>query len=130
MAGACIIRPINLTELLGQRIWLRSRNDLLPAGGSAARKVTMRLYTDHSTADSMGLKNLREDVETILRLDPAARSALEVVLCYPGFHAVLFYRPAHWLWRRRWLVLARFISHLARMLTGIEINPGAKIGRR
>src|ERR1700739_2168432 len=78
----------------------------------------------------MGLKNLREDVETILRLDPAARSALEVVLCYPGFHAMLLYRPAHWLWRRGWLVLARFISQLARMLTGIEIHPGAKIGRR
>lgn len=90
----------------------------------------MRLYGDHSTADSMGLKNLREDIETILRLDPAARSALEVVLCYPGFHAMLLYRPAHWLWQRRWLVLARFISHLARMLTGIEIHPGAKIGRR
>src|SRR6201998_665718 len=78
----------------------------------------------------MGLKNLREDVETILRLDPAARSALEVVLCYPGFHAMLLYRPAHWLWRRGWLVLARFISQLARLLTGIEIHPGAKIGRR
>jgi serine O-acetyltransferase len=78
----------------------------------------------------MGLKNLRQDVETILRLDPAARSALEVVLCYPGFHALLLYRPAHWLWQRGWLVLARFISQLARMLTGIEIHPGAKIGRR
>src|SRR5690348_5706861 len=101
-----------------------------PVRSLAARKAIMRLYTDHSTADSMGLKNLREDVETILRLDPAARSVLEVVLCYPGFHAMLLYRPAHWLWQRGWLVLARFISQLARMLTGIEIHPGATIGRR
>jgi serine O-acetyltransferase len=78
----------------------------------------------------MVLKNLREDVETILKLDPAARSAVEVVLCYPGFHVLLFYRPAHWLWRRQWLLLARLVSQLGRALTGIEIHPGATIGRR
>jgi serine O-acetyltransferase len=78
----------------------------------------------------MVLKNLREEVDTIREHDPAARSALEVVLCYPGFHAMLFYRPAHWLWVRGWLVLGRFISAIGRMLTGIEIHPGAKIGRR
>jgi len=78
----------------------------------------------------MVLKNLREEIDTILEHDPAARSALEVVLCYPGFHALLFYRPAHWLWVRGWLVLARFISSIGRILTGIEIHPGAKIGRR
>jgi len=78
----------------------------------------------------MVFKNLREEIGTILKHDPAARSTLEVVLCYPGFHALLFYRLAHALWRRRWLVLARFISSLGRMLTGIEIHPGATIGRR
>ncbi len=78
----------------------------------------------------MVLKNLREEIDTILEHDPAARSALEVVLCYPGFHALLLYRLAHALWERRWLVLARFISSLGRMLTGIEIHPGARIGRR
>jgi serine O-acetyltransferase len=78
----------------------------------------------------MVLKNLREEIDTILEHDPAARSALEVVLCYPGFHALLFYRPAHWLWVKGWLVLARFITSVGRMLTGIEIHPGAKIGRR
>jgi serine O-acetyltransferase len=78
----------------------------------------------------MVLKNLREEIDTILEHDPAARSALEVVLCYPGFHALLLYRLAHWLWERRWLVLARFISSVARMFTGIEIHPGARIGRR
>jgi serine O-acetyltransferase len=78
----------------------------------------------------MVLKNLREEVDTILEHDPAARSALEVVLCYPGFHALLFYRPAHWLWVRGWLVLARFITSAGRIATGIEIHPGATIGRR
>ena len=78
----------------------------------------------------MVLKNLREEIATILKHDPAARSGLEVVLCYPGFHVLLFYGLAHWLWERRWLVLARFISNTGRLLTGIEIHPGAKIGRR
>ena len=78
----------------------------------------------------MVFKNLRDEIDTVLRHDPAARSALEVVLCYPGFHAMLFYRLAHWLWQRNWLVLGRFVSHIGRMLTGIEIHPGARIGRR
>lgn len=78
----------------------------------------------------MVLKNLRDEIDTVMKLDPAARSRLEVVLCYPGFHALVLYRLAHWLWERRWLVLGRFISNVARTLTGIEIHPGAKIGRR
>lgn len=78
----------------------------------------------------MVLKNLRDEIDTVLRHDPAARSALEVLLCYPGLHAVLFYRVAHWLWERNWLVLGRFLSYLGRILTGIEIHPGSRIGRR
>jgi serine O-acetyltransferase len=78
----------------------------------------------------MAFKNLRDEIDTVLKHDPAARSGLEVVLCYPGFHAILFYRLAHWLWERGWLVLGRFVSHLGRMATGIEIHPGARIGRR
>jgi len=78
----------------------------------------------------MIFKNLRDDVANVLRLDPAARSTLEVVLCYPGFHALLMHRLAHFLWRHGWLVLGRFISTVARSVTGIEIHPGAKIGRR
>jgi serine O-acetyltransferase len=85
---------------------------------------------DHSTVAPMVLKNLRDEIDTVMKLDPAARTRLEVVLCYPGIHALIFYRLAHWLWERRWLVLARFISYFGRMLTGIEIHPGAKIGRR
>ena len=73
---------------------------------------------------------IREQIETIFREDPAARSVLEIVLCYPGFHAVLMHRVSHWLYRHRAPVLARFLSQIARFLTGIEIHPGAKIGRR
>ena len=76
------------------------------------------------------LKNLRDDIDNILKLDPAARSALEVALCYPGFHALLFHRAAHWLWSRHWLVLGRLVSQFGRFFTAIEIHPGAIIGRR
>src|SRR5437667_12478097 len=78
----------------------------------------------------MLLKNLREEMDATLARDPAARSRLEVVLCYPGFHALLFYRGAHWLWEHRWRLAGRLVSHFGRMLTGIEIHPGARIGRR
>ncbi len=71
---------------------------------------------------------MRRDVRAVLERDPAARSALEVVLCYPGVHAIWLYRPAHWLWRHGWFVLARFLSHVGRFLTGIEIHPAAKLG--
>src|SRR5271169_4369031 len=78
----------------------------------------------------MLLKNLREQIDATLARDPAARSRLEVVLCYPGFHALLYHRFAHWLWQRGWLLAGRFVSHIGRVLTGIEIHPGARIGRR
>ena len=73
---------------------------------------------------------LKEEIAVVFERDPAARNVWEVITCYPGFHAMLFYRLSHWLWQRSWLVLGRFVSHLGRMLTGIEIHPGARIGRR
>ncbi len=73
---------------------------------------------------------IREQIDTIFREDPAARSVLEIFFCYPGFHAILLHRLAHRLYRGGWPVLARVISQLSRTLTGIEIHPGAKIGRR
>ncbi|HEV2334441.1 MAG TPA: serine O-acetyltransferase [Stellaceae bacterium] len=78
----------------------------------------------------MLLKNLRDEIAATLARDPAARSGLEVVLCYPGFHALLYYRLAHWLWERGWYLSGRLVSHIGRMLTGIEIHPGAKISKR
>ena len=73
---------------------------------------------------------IEEDIAAIMDRDPAARSKLEVILCYPGFHALTLHRVANAIWRRDWLVLARFISHVGRFLTDIEIHPGATIGRR
>lgn len=75
-------------------------------------------------------KTLREDIEAVFERDPAARSKLEVLLCYPGIHAVLLHRLAHALWRRGVELPARMVSQLARLVTGIEIHPGARIGRR
>lgn len=74
--------------------------------------------------------NLREDVRIVFDRDPAARSTLEILTAYPGLHAVLFHRLAHWLWNLGLRWLARMVSHIARWLTGIEIHPGAMIGRR
>ena len=69
------------------------------------------------------------DIQAALERDPAARSRLEVLLCYAGLHAILLYRAAHWLWGRRLRLMARFLSHVTRLLTGIEIHPAARIGR-
>jgi serine O-acetyltransferase len=71
---------------------------------------------------------LRRDIRTVLERDPAARSALEVLLCYPGVHALAFHRLAHRLWHARFTTLARAVSHVGRFLTGIEIHPAARIG--
>src|SRR5947208_898188 len=73
---------------------------------------------------------IREDMANVLEHDPAAKSRLEVFLCYSGLHAVWSYRMNHWLWNHRLFLGARFLSQFARWLTGIEIHPGAKIGRR
>jgi serine O-acetyltransferase len=75
-------------------------------------------------------KTLREDIQTVFTKDPAARSVAEVILCYPGLHALWFHRLAHFLWQHKLKLLARTLSHINRFLTGIEIHPGAKIGRR
>jgi serine O-acetyltransferase len=75
-------------------------------------------------------KSLREDVEAVFQRDPAARSRVEVLLCYPGVHALIFHRLGHWLWSRGWKLAGRFTSQIGRFMTGIEIHPGAVIGRR
>ncbi len=75
-------------------------------------------------------KTLKEDIQTVFTKDPAARSVLEVICCYPGLHALWWHRVAHFLWRRKLRFLARLVSHINRFFTGIEIHPGASIGRR
>src|SRR6266404_4117619 len=71
---------------------------------------------------------IRRDVRAVLERDPAARSTFEVVLCYPGVHALAFHRIAHAIWWRGWRIPARFLSHVSRFMTGIEIHPAAKLG--
>lgn len=73
---------------------------------------------------------IREQLDTTFRRDPAARGVVEILLCYPGFHAILFHRAAHGLYKRGWFTLARLVSQVSRNITGIEIHPGATIGRR
>ncbi len=75
-------------------------------------------------------QQISEDVRSVFARDPAARSSLEVVLTYPGVHAVIFHRLAHGLWQRHWKLSARLLSTISRAITGIEIHPGARIGRR
>ena len=76
------------------------------------------------------LDRMREDVQTVFAKDPAARTVWEVLCCYPGLHALWLYRLSHFLWQHRLLLLGRLVSHLNRLLTGIEIHPGATLGRR
>ncbi|TPW14268.1 MAG: serine O-acetyltransferase [Halothiobacillaceae bacterium] len=76
------------------------------------------------------LERIKEDIECVFDRDPAARTRFEVLTTYPGVHAVIGHRLSHGLWRRRWKWLARFIAMLFRWFTGVEIHPGAKIGRR
>ncbi len=75
-------------------------------------------------------KRLREDIEVVFKNDPAARSVLEVIFTYSGLHAIWAHRISHWLWKKKLYFLARLTSQISRFLTGIEIHPGAKIGRR
>jgi serine O-acetyltransferase len=74
-------------------------------------------------------KPLIQEIDSMMARDPAARSRLEVMLCYPGFQALVFYRAANWFWRREWHLVGRTLSQVGRWMTGIEIHPGAKIGR-
>src|ERR1700686_2243893 len=76
------------------------------------------------------LKAIREQIDTVFQRDPAARSVLEIVLCYPGFHAVVLHRVAHHMYSAGWYTSARVVSQFSRAVTGIEIHPGATIGRR
>ncbi len=75
-------------------------------------------------------ERMREDIQSVFHRDPAARNAFEILTCYPGLHAIWMHRLSHWLWLHEWKWLARVSSNLGRWLTGVEIHPGARIGRR
>jgi len=76
------------------------------------------------------LTTIREDIDTVFQHDPAARTVVEVVLAYPGMHAIWIHRGAHWLWQHNLKLLGRLLSEFSRWITGVEIHPAAKIGRR
>ncbi|SPK72768.1 Serine acetyltransferase [Cupriavidus taiwanensis] len=90
--------------------------------------MSWRTSRHHDTTKMFS--RLKEDIDTIMLRDPAARSRLEVLTCYPGLHAVLLHRLAHACWRAGWHWLGRWISHWSRFFTGIEIHPAATLGRR
>jgi serine O-acetyltransferase len=127
-AGAAHRRPARFAAILDRD----SRAIICSIG--VTRRLARKAATDRGLDDNiviaMLFKNLRDEIDATLARDPAARSRLEVVLCYPGFQALLYYRLGHWLWRHRWRLAGRFVSHLGRIMTGIEIHPGARIGRR
>jgi len=90
-----------------------------------------KVKTQQRADGRLGLRaRIREDIQTVFAKDPAARTVLEVVILYPGLHAVWLHRVAHWLWTHRRIFWARFLSEINRFLTGVEIHPGATIGRR
>ena len=105
-------------------------NEALPPGERRPGKSHPRPEQEPASRKPSVWALMKEDIQAALDHDPAARNALEVVLTYPGVHAIWLHRVAHWLWNRRLRLLARMVSHFNRFLTGIEIHPGAKIGRR
>jgi len=80
--------------------------------------------------NSIMFDRIREDINAVFERDPAAKSVIEIIFCYPGFHAILFYRISRWFWIHKMYLIGRLISHIGRFLTGIEIHPGARIGKR
>lgn len=76
------------------------------------------------------LSRIREDINSVFDRDPAAKNTIEILLCYPGMHALWFYRVSHFFWGKKFFLIGRLISNLGRLITGIEIHPAAKIGRR
>jgi len=91
-------------------------------------RVEIPLFASHYERENM-FAHLKEDLKAVFERDPAVRNVFEFVLCYPGFHALLFYRLAHGLWVHKFYLAGRFVSHLGRFFTGIEIHPGACIGK-
>lgn len=101
-----------------------------PACGKCCGQCTCLPVEERYYAHPNLWQRIDEDIRTVFGKDPAARSTLEVLTSYPGLHAIWMHRIAHWLWTHRLFYLARLLSHITRWLTGIEIHPGATIGRR
>src|SRR5438132_6203770 len=118
--------------MCGVRNTCYSRRTCRPERCATATSIIAGVATAARRAPRSGavvFDALRDDVRVVRERDPAARSTLEVLLCYPGVHALAMHRVGHRLWRAGWLTLARWVSHLSRFLTGIEIHPAARLGR-
>jgi serine O-acetyltransferase len=107
-----------------------SIQNVCPACGECCGECSCLSESERPKNNPNLFELLKEDINTVFHKDPAARTVLEVLTCYPGLHAIWFHRLAHALWKKRLFLLARICSHLSRTLTGIEIHPGAQIGRR
>lgn len=101
-----------------------------PSCGACCGECTCLPVSERPQLKPTLLDKAREDIQTVFQKDPAARTVIEVLLCYPGLHAIWMHRIAHALWKKRLFFLGRFLSQINRWLTGIEIHPGAQIGRR
>lgn len=112
-----------------QPITLRGSQDWSSASQNSQNSTSTQDATSSRTSLIASLQALRSDFQIIFERDPAARNWLEVICCYPGLHALALHRVAHWLHGRRVSFLPRLISHLGRFFTGIEIHPGATLGR-
>lgn len=110
--------------------WTRPRPGVAPGGTRTQLRVQATPPTETSTTLSGLLAGIIEDVDAVLQNDPAARNALEVLTVYPGLHALWMHRVAHGMWRRGYVLVPRWLSHFNRGITGIEIHPGARVGRR
>ena len=118
-----------MTNLVGYPISVSRRTLEKPRNGSEYISLSS-CGRDINTMVPAFFKRIREDIDSFIVRDPAARSRLEVILCYPGLHALVMFRLSHGLWIRGWKLSGRVISHIAKVFTGVEIHPGATIGRR
>lgn len=120
-----LAKPLNLTGISRQIICPLGRPQLEEmASAKSSRPGDAERYRSRA----MNFKSLRDQIDSMMARDPAARSRLEVILAYPSFHALLWHRLAHAAWSRGWRLTGRILSNVGRFLTGIEIHPGAKIG--
>lgn len=101
-----------------------------PACGNCCGECSCLPESEKPVVHPNPFQKLQEDIKTVFLKDPAARSVLEVLLCYPGLHAIWLHRISHFFWEKHHRLFARLLSHLNRWLTGVEIHPGAQIGRR
>ncbi len=127
--GSGRAKPDRLASLTAKRVGSFEPNRVEPRSPRLCARHRGFVFYRLMGGEDRVFSWIREEIKAVFDRDPAARSVWEVLFCYPGFHAMCFHRVAHWFYRREWYFLARLISHISRFLTGVEIHPGARIGR-